>query len=117
MEIPFVVTRRATGSATARSYAGLLGKRTKHPRASGCKLLLERTLKSYAQKRERTREVARSEEHTSELQSPMYLVCRLLLEKKTKIVEYVERAPGSQAQVPRSPENAPAIRQRPDRAG
>src|ERR1017187_10624952 len=25
----------------------------------------------------------RSEEHTSELQSPMYLVCRLLLEKKS----------------------------------
>src|SRR5437762_10466428 len=30
---------------------------------------------------ERRRRV-RSEEHTSELQSPMYLVCRLLLEKK-----------------------------------
>src|SRR5215210_8506218 len=29
---------------------------------------------------------ARSEEHTSELQSPMYLVCRLLLEKKKKII-------------------------------
>src|SRR5437762_7293087 len=28
------------------------------------------------------RRVVRSEEHTSELQSPMYLVCRLLLEKK-----------------------------------
>src|SRR5437764_11719048 len=28
------------------------------------------------------RKVERSEEHTSELQSPMYLVCRLLLEKK-----------------------------------
>src|SRR5437762_10020635 len=28
--------------------------------------------------------LARSEEHTSELQSPMYLVCRLLLEKKKK---------------------------------
>src|SRR5437879_7318721 len=27
-------------------------------------------------------EKLRSEEHTSELQSPMYLVCRLLLEKK-----------------------------------
>src|SRR5437762_3615840 len=27
-------------------------------------------------------DVVRSEEHTSELQSPMYLVCRLLLEKK-----------------------------------
>src|SRR5437762_7717535 len=26
--------------------------------------------------------VGRSEEHTSELQSPMYLVCRLLLENK-----------------------------------
>src|SRR5437763_7206885 len=39
---------------------------------------------------------ARSEEHTSELQSPMYLVCRLLLEKKknkptkllSKLLEY-----------------------------
>src|SRR3712207_9512411 len=38
----------------------------------------------------RTRSVAvapsRSEEHTSELQSRQYLVCRLLLEKKKKIV-------------------------------
>src|SRR5437879_8371 len=31
-----------------------------------------------------TSQIARSEEHTSELQSPMYLVCRLLLEKKKK---------------------------------
>src|SRR5437879_8643879 len=30
----------------------------------------------------------RSEEHTSELQSPMYLVCRLLLEKKKKHKKY-----------------------------
>src|SRR5437762_6448327 len=30
------------------------------------------------------RQRLRSEEHTSELQSPMYLVCRLLLEKKKK---------------------------------
>src|SRR5437762_11407768 len=37
----------------------------------------------------------RSEEHTSELQSPMYLVCRLLLEKK-KI-----RPPDSSRHVPR----------------
>src|SRR5690348_18099342 len=28
--------------------------------------------------------VVRSEEHTSELQSPVHLVCRLLLEKKNK---------------------------------
>src|SRR5437879_6951676 len=32
----------------------------------------------------RASDAKRSEEHTSELQSPMYLVCRLLLEKKNK---------------------------------
>src|SRR5437879_7000503 len=31
----------------------------------------------------------RSEEHTSELQSPMYLVCRLLLEKKKKKIQEI----------------------------
>src|SRR5260370_14533882 len=37
----------------------------------------------------RTQEiVARSEEHTSELQSHLNLVCRLLLEKKKKIITY-----------------------------
>src|SRR3712207_7868971 len=36
----------------------------------------------YARRRKRPR--ARSEEHTSELQSRQYLVCRLLLEKKKK---------------------------------
>src|SRR5437763_7067398 len=30
----------------------------------------------------------RSEEHTSELQSPMYLVCRLLLEKKKSCADH-----------------------------
>src|SRR5437879_12561522 len=35
-------------------------------------------------------ESGRSEEHTSELQSPMYLVCRLLLEKKKKKKYYDE---------------------------
>src|SRR5690348_17394107 len=35
------------------------------------------------------RPVGRSEEHTSELQSPVHLVCRLLLEKKKK--ETVDR--------------------------
>src|SRR3712207_7137744 len=33
--------------------------------------------------------IRRSEEHTSELQSRQYLVCRLLLEKKTKISQQV----------------------------
>src|SRR3712207_8727162 len=36
--------------------------------------------------RHRRGQASRSEEHTSELQSRQYLVCRLLLEKKTAIV-------------------------------
>src|SRR5258708_36042880 len=34
--------------------------------------------------------VMRSEEHTSELQSPDHLVCRLLLEKKKKMKSEIE---------------------------
>src|SRR2546426_8419910 len=40
-----------------------------------------------AQKRRTARTTPRSEEHTSELQSPCNLVCRLLLEKKNKIIQ------------------------------
>src|SRR2546426_1777895 len=40
----------------------------------------------------------RSEEHTSELQSPCNLVCRLLLEKK-KTPTYTAHAPSSNAQL------------------
>src|SRR5258707_4533100 len=36
--------------------------------------------------------VSRSEEHTSELQSRQYLVCRLLLEKKKKILLVSEQS-------------------------
>src|SRR3712207_7477553 len=46
---------------------------------------LEDAERSIADARERLADdtAARSEEHTSELQSRQYLVCRLLLEKKT----------------------------------
>src|SRR3712207_7798099 len=37
--------------------------------------------------RRRTSSMDRSEEHTSELQSRQYLVCRLLLEKKKKQIQ------------------------------
>src|SRR3712207_7346465 len=37
------------------------------------------------------REARRSEEHTSELQSRQYLVCRLLLEKKKKIYRQIKK--------------------------
>src|SRR2546425_4485314 len=39
------------------------------------------------------RDVLRSEEHTSELQSLAYLVCRLLLEKKKQIYDLVKAQP------------------------
>src|SRR5258708_17941924 len=35
-----------------------------------------------------TRQALRSEEHTSELQSPDHLVCRLLLEKKKRLIVF-----------------------------
>src|SRR5258708_8249299 len=45
------------------------------------KIDFERSRRRIAARRDRSR----SEEHTSELQSPDHLVCRLLLEKKKKI--------------------------------
>src|SRR5205807_8808396 len=51
-------------------------------RLLGCNAV-DRRRKELERRRESDR-VARSEEHTSELQSPCNLVCRLLLEKKKK---------------------------------
>src|SRR5205807_4058958 len=53
------------------------------PRASGATTILP--LKAT---RARPAAIPRSEEHTSELQSPCNLVCRLLLEKKKHHYEY-----------------------------
>src|SRR5258708_19395005 len=47
------------------------------------------------------RPALRSEEHTSELQSPDHLVCRLLLEKKKTIISYVQ--PITHTASPRTP--------------
>src|SRR5258708_14909001 len=43
--------------------------------------------------RSRSRPSMRSEEHTSELQSPDHLVCRLLLEKKNSDIDQTQRSP------------------------
>src|SRR5256885_7051071 len=43
-------------------------------------------LRTEMRESERRRRVERSEEHTSELQSPCNLVCRLLLEKKKNTI-------------------------------
>src|SRR3712207_7877447 len=62
-------TRRSAGSSTRRSNAGsstIPSCRTETRSSTGCV------------------GTHRSEEHTSELQSRQYLVCRLLLEKKQR---------------------------------
>src|SRR5947209_14108743 len=53
-----------------------------------------RRRRDYALTRQGSRALAeRSEEHTSELQSRQYLVCRLLLEKKNRNNRYVDIVP------------------------
>src|SRR2546422_2418140 len=44
-------------------------------------------------KPQRSRVLERSEEHTSELQSRLHLVCRLLLEKKKKLTAQAHNTP------------------------
>src|SRR2546429_4290766 len=52
--------------------------------------------------RVRILQMGRSEEHTSELQSRLHLVCRLLLEKKIKVHGLFHRAPPGPALGPPS---------------
>src|ERR1022692_5043053 len=63
----------------------------------------------------------RSEEHTSELQSPCNLVCRLLLEKKNIILRFVahaqaERDPGPQPPIVRREQAAVVLLHRGERS-
>src|SRR5256885_9808489 len=69
----------------ARHYEGAekafrKANKIQHESCLACYLGLAQALASLGQKKD-----ARSEEHTSELQSPCNLVCRLLLEKKKPI--------------------------------
>src|SRR5947208_9848057 len=65
---PYTTLFRSSGPATRRGTRHLAGR--VHEPASAVDAVVWRT--------------GRSEEHTSELQSPDHLVCRLLLEKKNK---------------------------------
>src|SRR5258708_14952585 len=64
-----VAAARASGARVARAALAALRRRSAEAGAAGA---------------EGGAQLARSEEHTSELQSPDHLVCRLLLEKKKK---------------------------------
>src|SRR5688500_19712895 len=70
----------------------------RHRRSRGRNSSWRGSLRSYWSGQSRQRpsvpefQEGRSEEHTSELQSPCNLVCRLLLEKKKTISNYTENS-------------------------
>src|SRR3712207_8337593 len=75
--------RSALGGCTAVDVVSILRK--KRERVTGYRVEVSGTRREEhprAYTRIEVRHVLRSEEHTSELQSRQYLVCRLLLEKK-----------------------------------
>src|SRR5687768_17659894 len=75
-------------SYRAESAALMVCARSPVSLLMGTKPMLTPTSKSWSfheKRKSRTvRRISRSEEHTSELQSRLHLVCRLLLEKKKK---------------------------------
>src|SRR3712207_8027450 len=73
----FPYTRSSDLGARARTYTGWRSTPSRRTRCGGTAPAASRCA-TPTTRRPRTR----SEEHTSELQSRQYLVCRLLLEKK-----------------------------------
>src|SRR5690348_17791357 len=67
--------------STLFPYTTLFRSRSRRPCGSG-------TIRLEADQSARAYRADRSEEHTSELQSPVHLVCRLLLEKKKLFISY-----------------------------
>src|SRR3712207_8873050 len=72
----------AAGAARSRRNLGRL-RPSGRPRELSC--VVGKHDRGPRQTNGATPECSRSEEHTSELQSRQYLVCRLLLEKKKKL--------------------------------
>src|SRR2546426_6478179 len=77
---PYTTLFRSPGRPSRRSDSALLEKLLKKVTRGSVKKSSNRLTPSL-----RYSPPTRSEEHTSELQSPCNLVCRLLLEKKKKI--------------------------------
>src|SRR2546426_8017899 len=71
---PYTTLFRSTWSSSARDSS----------RSSGCQYSTGKGSSERHRYQVATERHGRSEEHTSELQSPCNLVCRLLLEKKKK---------------------------------
>src|SRR5947209_15480334 len=76
---------QARHSRTAGKHVGLVNADSRNRSARDAALPQSRRAERTVRRNRGGRwQVRRSEEHTSELQSRQYLVCRLLLEKKKK---------------------------------
>src|SRR5258708_31058862 len=73
---PYTTLFRSNGATTSTKSSGAS--------ATGKVLPVSSTIRTAPPSRWQNAANSRSEEHTSELQSPDHLVCRLLLEKKNK---------------------------------
>src|SRR5690348_17596841 len=86
---PYTTLFRSYGKHYRRNYMDvmMLLKSVRNDRKGILKSIIAEESKNPASKNAREllqSVIPRSEEHTSELQSPVHLVCRLLLEKKKK---------------------------------
>src|SRR3712207_8483599 len=86
---PYTTLFRSTGAAQGQPqrFLAAAGPRASAPSGAGARRLVIRRpdqVTTPAKGRTCVTTSVRSEEHTSELQSRQYLVCRLLLEKKQK---------------------------------
>src|SRR3712207_8310424 len=89
---PYTTLFRSCHGCSRPSPLGLRGKPLQRLACDGLghrmgavELPVERIIVSVLEPRNDSAARVRSEEHTSELQSRQYLVCRLLLEKKKRI--------------------------------
>src|SRR5207248_6046245 len=76
-----------TGRSSGEGSGGEGGRSSSEGGQGGCQAVSSRCARGASRRQEgrcRSGQGGRSEEHTSELQSPYDLVCRLLLEKKKK---------------------------------
>src|SRR3712207_8290360 len=81
---PYTTLFRSTGGELGDGRGGGLGEQRG---ADGrVRRFVDHLVAAAVPDHDRRAEVARSEEHTSELQSRQYLVCRLLLEKNKSIM-------------------------------
>src|SRR2546425_8917591 len=84
---PYTTLFRSQRLAELERKFAEMGKQYEHEISSAVEAVKDRELRVQLEKQARRRMAKRSEEHTSELQSLAYLVCRLLLEKKKEQID------------------------------